>query len=601
MSHRFKYTTAPSSDRHDLDNLRALIPYLWEYKGRVLFAMTCLVAAKVANVGVPLVLKEIVDSLDADNTQMILLPIGMLLAYGALRLSSSLFNELRDVLFTRVRYRAMRRLKIRTLQHLHDLSLRYHLERKTGAVSSDLQRGSASLSSLLNYFTFSIIPVAVEFILVAIVLLSNYDPVFTLIISASVAVYILFTFRIINWRIEYRHEMNRLESKANTEAIDSLINYETVKYFNNEKLEANRCDDTLGQWESNAVSSQYAMSTLNLGQSVIIALGVTAVMFFAADSVMDGDMSLGDLVLVNAILLQLFIPLGFLGVIYRSIRYSLADMDQLVKLLNQQPEITDRLEAKDLQIVSGEVHFEHVDFGYQSGRQILYDVNFTIKPGQKLAVVGESGAGKSTLARLLFRFYDIDAGRILIDGQDIREVTQQSLRTAIGIVPQDTVLFNESIYYNLAYASKTATEEKVHAAAKLAHLHDFIQSLPEGYDTMVGERGLKLSGGEKQRVAIARTILKAPPILIFDEATSALDSKSEQAILMDLKATATNHTTLVIAHRLSTIVDADQILVMEKGRIVELGGHTQLVEQQGIYAHLWALQQKEEDKVKVAD
>lgn len=598
MARRFKYTTAPGSDRHDLANIRALIPYLWEYKGRVLFALSCLVVAKVANVGVPLVLKAIIDSLDAENTQKVLLPTGMLLAYGALRLSSSLFNELRDVLFTRVRYRAMRRLTIRTLQHLHDLSLRYHLERKTGAVSSDLQRGAASLSSLLNYFTFSIIPVAVEFLLVAVVLLSNYDLVFTLIISASVAIYIFFTFRIINWRIGYRHEMNRLESKANTEAIDSLINYETVKYFNNEQLEANRCDDTLGQWEGNAVSSQVAMSTLNFGQGVIIALGVTVVMFFAADSVLDGDMSLGDIVLVNAILLQLFIPLGFLGVIYRSIRYSLADMDQLVRLLNQQPEIIDRRVAKDLQITSGEVRFEHVDFAYQKERQILYDVDFTIKPGQKLAVVGESGAGKSTLARLLFRFYDVDAGRILIDGQDIRDVTQQSLRKAIGIVPQDTVLFNESIYYNLAYANKAATEEKIYAAAKLAHLHDFIQSLPKGYDTMVGERGLKLSGGEKQRVAIARTLLKAPPILIFDEATSALDSKREQAILMDLKATATNHTTLVIAHRLSTIVDADQILVMDKGRIAELGEHTQLIEQQGIYAHLWTLQQKEKDQAK---
>ena len=597
MPIHFKYTEAPSAQRSDYENLRALFPYLWEFRGRVLLALISLILAKVANVGVPLVLKEIVDSLDISASDLALaLPVMLLLAYGALRLASSLFNELRDVLFTRVRYRAMRRLTIRTLRHLHDLSLRYHLERKTGAISSDLQRGASSLSSLLNYFTFSIIPVAVEFILVAFVLVTRYDFVFTVVIFCSVAVYVFFTFKVMNWRMQYRVEMNRLESKANNEAVDSLINYETVKYFNNEKMEADRCNETLGQWENNAVLSQTSMSALNFGQGTIIALGVTVIMFFAAGEVVDGSMTLGDLVLVNAILLQLFIPLGFLGVVYRQIRYSLADMHQLVTLLNETPEIQDGSGSKALQVTQGEIRFNHVDFAYQEDRPILHDVDFTISPGEKLAVVGASGAGKSTLARLLFRFYDVKSGSITIDGQDLRDVSQQSLREAIGIVPQDTVLFNESIYYNLAYAKEGAQREDVIRAAKLAHIHDFIESLPEKYDAIVGERGLKLSGGEKQRVAIARTILKNPKILIFDEATSALDTKSEQAILADLKATAANHSTLVIAHRLSTIVDADEILVMEHGRIVEQGTHIRLLESKGVYAHMWALQQKEKQQ-----
>ena len=601
MTARFKYTEAPSADRSDLANFRALLPYLWEYRGRVLVALFCLILAKVANVGVPVTLKSIVDDLNLDAGMPLILPVSMLLVYGALRLSSSLFNELRDVLFTRVRYRAMRRLTIRTLDHLHDLSLRYHLERKTGAVSSDLQRGASSLSSLLNYFTFSIIPVAVEFALVAVVLISHYDFIFTVIIFCSIAVYVVFTFKVMNWRMHYRVEMNRLESKANNEAVDSLINYETVKYFNNERMETQRCNETLAEWEDNAVNSQTSMSALNFGQGAIIAMGVTVIMFFAASEVVAGRMTLGDLVLVNAILLQLFIPLGFLGIVYRQIRYSLADMQQLVTLLNEKPEITDKDNAPALAVTQGEVRFEHVDFGYHKDRQILFDVNFVIKPGEKLAVVGASGAGKSTLARLLFRFYDVNSGRVLIDGQDLRAFTQQSVRESIGIVPQDTVLFNDTIYYNLAYAKNNATREDVVNAAKMAHIHDFILSLPDKYDTVVGERGLKLSGGEKQRVAIARTILKSPKILIFDEATSALDSKSEQAILEDLKMTATDHTTLVIAHRLSTIVDADQILVLDKGQIVEAGQHGQLLDAQGTYAQMWALQQKQQKKLGVND
>ena len=598
MSPRFKYTEAPSSERRDLANFLALVPYLWEFRGRVLLALVCLILAKVANVGVPLVLREVVDSLDIKASLAITVPVALLLGYGALRLSSALFGELRDVLFTRVRYRAMRRLTIRTLEHLHELSLRYHLERKTGAVSTDLHRGAASLSSLLNYFTFSILPVGVEFLLVAIVLVHQYALVFTLIIFGSVALYIAYTLKLINWRIEYRHEMNRLESQANNDAVDSLINYETVKYFNNEQMESERCNNSLRQWEDNAVKSQFAMSTLNLGQSIIIAAGVTVVMFVAAQGVVDGQLTLGDLVMVNAILLQLFIPLGFLGVIYRSIRYSLADMDRLVKLLNEAPEIVDEENAPDLVASRGEVRFEHVDFAYQPERQVLRDISFTIAPGRKLAIVGESGAGKSTIARLLFRFYDINAGRILIDDQDISRVSQHSLRKVIGIVPQDTVLFNESIYYNLAYAKAGATRDEVMDAARKAHIHAFIESLPEGYDTVVGERGLKLSGGEKQRVAIARTILKAPKILVFDEATSALDSKSEQSILTELKQAAEAHTTLVIAHRLSTIVDADEIMVLDKGRIVEQGSHQQLLQRQGHYATLWALQQKEKQQVR---
>ena len=590
---RVDYQSAQESGRRDRDNLRALLPYLWEYRGRVLLALAALVLAKVANVGVPLALKGIVDALDAKPGLALALPVGLLLAYGALKLASTFFNELRDALFTRVRYRAMRRLTLRTLDHLHTLALRFHLERKTGAISSDLQRGSASLSSLLNYMVFSMLPVLVEFLLVAGVLLAKYDIVFTIIIFASVAVYVWFTFAISNWRMEFRHTMNRLESQANNEAVDSLINYETVKYFGNEALELKRCDQTLRQWEDSAVLSRVSMGALNFGQGAIIAAGVTAVMFFAARQVVAGDMTLGDLVLVNAFLLQLFIPLGFLGVVYRQIKYSLADMDRLVRLLEQEPEIRDAPEAPALRVTRGELRFEHVDFGYHPDRQILHDVSFTIPPGRKLAVVGASGAGKSTLARLLFRFYDVDGGRILIDGQDIRHVSQRSLRAAIGIVPQDTVLFNESIYYNLAYARPGASREEVERAARLAHIHPFIESLPQGYDTIVGERGLKLSGGEKQRVAIARAVLKGPKILVFDEATSALDSRAERAILSALRAAAVNHTTLVIAHRLSTIVDADEILVMEEGRIVEQGSHDALLRLGGHYAQLWAMQLKE--------
>ncbi len=581
-------------DRRDLHNLRNMLPFLWEYRGRALFALGCLVLAKLANVGIPIVLKQIVDQLEQGEKTLLVLPLFLLLAYGLLRLSSSMFNELRDAVFARVRYRAMRRLSNRVLSHLHDLSLRFHLQRKTGAISRDLERGTRSVSSILNYMVFSILPMLVEFSMVALVLLTQYDIIFTLVTFGTVAVYIGFTLAITEWRMEYRHIMNRLDSKANSLAFDSLINYETVKYFGNEGLELQRYDETLQGWEENAVKSQTSMSLLNFGQGAIIAVGVTFIMIFAADGVVTGDMSIGDLVLVNAFMLQLFIPLGFLGIVYRQIKYSLADMDLIFKLLESKPEITDLENAQSLQLKSGEVRFEQVDFSYQPERKILYGVDFTVRPGEKVAIVGHSGAGKSTLSRLLFRFYDVTAGRVLLDGQDVREVTRESLRREIGIVPQDTVLFNDSILYNLSYGRPQASRAEIEQAARMAHIAEFIESLPEGYQSVVGERGLKLSGGEKQRIAIARAILKRPRIMVFDEATSSLDSKTEQAIQETLKEVAKDHTTLVIAHRLSTVVDADRILVMDQGRIREQGTHRELLEQAGVYAQMWLLQQQEE-------
>jgi ATP-binding cassette subfamily B protein len=576
-----------------------MLPFLWEYRGRALLALGCLVLAKVANVGIPLVLKEIVDSLDKADETLLVLPLFFLLGYGALRLGSSLFNELRDAIFARVRYRAMRNLSNRVLTHLHELSLRFHLQRQTGAISRDLERGTRSVSTIFNYLVFSIIPMVVEFGLVAAIMLSQYDVVFTLVTFATVAVYVAFTLAITEWRMEFRHTMNRLDSQANNQAFDSLINYETVKYFGNETLELKRFDETLSQWEDNAVKSQTSMSLLNFGQGGIIAIGVTFIMLLAANSVVKGSMSIGDLVLVNAFLLQLFIPLNFLGVVYRQIKYSLADMDLIFKLLEEQAEITDLKDAKALRLDAGEIRFEQVDFSYQAERAILHNVDFSITAGEKLAVVGHSGAGKSTLSRLLFRFYDVTNGRIMIDGQDIRYITRNSLRSAIGIVPQDTVLFNDTILYNLAYGRPGASQKEIEAAAGIAHIAEFIEQLPDGYQTVVGERGLKLSGGEKQRVAIARAMLKRPRILVFDEATSSLDSKTEQAIQETLGEVAKHHTTLVIAHRLSTVVDADRILVMDGGRIVEQGTHLELLEQQGLYHQMWQLQQKERQTLEM--
>ena len=578
-------------NRRDLHNLRNLLPYLSAYKGRAIFALVCLVLSKWANVSVPLVLREIIDHFEGKQEQLLAIPIALVLAYGAFRLLTSLFNELRDSVFARVRFHAMRELSNRVMKHLHQLSLRFHLERKTGAISRDIERGSRSIGSLMNYLVFSMIPIVIEFALIAIILLSQYTWVFAITIFVTAFIYIVFTLLMSDWRMDYRHKMNRLDSEANTVAFDSLINYETVKYFNNEALEMKRYDDLMDDWEDLAVKSQTTMSMLNFGQGSIIAVGVTLIMYLGVKGVTDGTISIGGLVMVNALMLQLFIPLNSLGIIYRQIKYTLADMDLVFKLLKKKPEIQDEKSALDLKISKGEVRFEGVDFAYQKERSILHGIDFSIPAGKTVAVVGFSGGGKSTLVRLLFRFYDVTKGQILIDGQNISQVTQDSLRKAIGIVPQDTVLFNESIFYNIQYGNLNATEAEVKQAAKMAHIDQFIESLPDGWDSIVGERGLKLSGGEKQRVAIARTILKKPAILIFDEATSSLDSTTEQAIQKTLHEISSNTSTLIIAHRLSTIVDADIILVMEAGKVIERGSHQELLKKKGRYLSMWELQQ----------
>lgn len=588
------YTERPHRDRADWNNLKRLSPFLWDYRGRVLLALVSLVLAKLANVGVPLVLKEIVDALDQPEMRMLELPVLLLLIYGVLKLFASLFNEMRDALFARVRYRAMRHVGNRVLRHLYNLSLRYHLERKTGALMRDLERGAQSVSSILNYLTFNILPVAVEFVLVVGILFFSYDRQFVVVTFLTVIVYVIFTLMVTEWRMSYRLKMNEMDSQASMQAIDGLINYETVKYFGNERFELDRYDNTLGIWEDAAVKSQTSMSALNFGQGSIIAVGVTLIMIFAAHGVVQGDMSLGDLVLVNTFLIQLFLPLGFLGIVYRQVKYSLADMDRMLRLLETEAEIVDVDGAGDLFLREGEVRFDNVSFRYREDRQILKNVSLKIAPGKKVAVVGASGAGKSTLSRLLFRFYEVGDGRITIDGQNIAEVTQHSLREVIGIVPQDTVLFNDTIRFNMAYARPDATEAEIINAARRAYIHHFIEGLPDGYDTVVGERGLKLSGGEKQRVAIARAILKGPRILVFDEATSSLDSHSEREIQRALQEVAEEHTTLVIAHRLSTIIDADEILVMEHGEIIERGSHQYLYERGGVYRNMWDLQRQEE-------
>lgn len=572
----------------------SLFPYVWQYKNRVIVAFGLLLCAKLANVSVPLVLKEIVDRLQHPGAESLALPLLFVGLYGLLRFGNTAFTELRDALFARVLQRAMRGVIHDVFQHLHAQSLRFHLERRTGGLAVDIERGARSIRFLINFTLFNIGPTLLEILMVAGVLFFKYDPWFGAITLLTLLVYIAYTVLITNWRLQHRRAMNEADAAANSRAVDSLLNYETVKYFNNEQYEADRLKVDLRRAEDASVQSEISLAWLNAGQSFIIAAGVTAMMALAALGVANKSMTLGDLVLVNAYLIQLFIPLNFLGTVYREIRNALTDMEKLFGLLHKPAEITDAARAGTLTTSRGEVRFEQVGFAYDPRRPILHDVSFTIPPGRKLAVVGASGAGKSTLSRLLFRFYDVTSGRILVDGQDIRLVSQASLRKCIGIVPQDTVLFNDSLYHNIAYGRPDATRAEVLEAARAAHLDRFIEGLPDGYDTVVGERGLKLSGGEKQRVAIARTILKNPPILVFDEATSSLDSGTEQGIQQELARISENRTTLVIAHRLSTVVDAYEILVLDDGRIVERGNHAALLDADGRYAAMWRLQLREE-------
>jgi ABC-type transport system involved in Fe-S cluster assembly fused permease/ATPase subunit len=583
------------TERRDWQTLKTLIPYIWAYRVRVVFALLCLIAAKGANVAVPLIFKRLIDTLDITPGQaLIVVPAALLLAYGVLRFSTSMFTELREIVFARVTQQAVRNISLQVFRHLHSLSLRFHLDRQTGGLTRDIERGTRSIGSLISYTLYSILPTLVEMGLVIGILLAEYDAVFALIAMVALVLYISFTVTVTNWRTALRRQANELDSAANARAIDSLINFETVKYFNNEEWEARRYDEQLGKWAGAQVKNQYSLSMLNTGQAAIIAVAVTAMMWQAATRVAAGAMTLGDIVLVNAFLIQLYIPLNFLGVLYREIRQSLTDIERMFRLMAENREVADAPDAVALPPGPATVEFAAVGFAYDPKRIILFDVNFTIPAGQTVAVVGHSGSGKSTLARLLYRFYDVQSGAVKVNGQDLRRLTQASLRAAIGIVPQDTVLFNDTLLYNIQYGRPEASREEVEAAARAAQLEDFIRRLPDGYETRVGERGLKLSGGEKQRVAIARALLKNPAILIFDEATSALDSKTEKAIQAQLEQAARGRTALVIAHRLSTVMNADQILVLDQGRIVERGSHWALLAAGGAYAQMWALQQLEE-------
>ena len=580
---------------HVWTTLKSLLPWLWAYRGRMIAAFGCLLLAKLASVYVPIVFKNMIDDLGGGQDALLVLPVGLLLLYGFARLASTGFTELREILFVRVTQQAVRRIALSVFTHLHNLSLRFHLERQTGGVSRDIDRGTRAISNLISYTLYSILPTIIELVLVMGVLAYKYDQVFVWITLASIVCYVGFTVVISNWRIHIRRAVNEADSAANTRAIDSLINYETVKYFNNEAFELDRYDEAMRRWEDASVRSQMTLTMLNMGQQLIIVIGLVTMMWHAAQGVVAGTMTVGDLVLVNAFLIQLYMPLNFFGVVYREIRQALTDIERMFGLLNTQREIVDAPDAQALPTAPISVVFDRVDFAYDPARPILSNVSFEIPAGKTVAAVGHSGAGKSTLARLIYRFYDVTGGQILMNGLDIKKIDQSSLRSGIAIVPQDTVLFNDTLYYNILYGNPLATREQVIAAAKAAHLHEFVETLPDGYDAKVGERGLKLSGGEKQRVAIARALLKNPPILVFDEATSALDSKTEKAIQISMEVAARGRTTLIIAHRLSTVMNADEILVLDAGQIIERGRHAALLAANGVYAQMWALQQQDRD------
>ena len=586
-----KQTKAYDFKTQDIKVLKKLLPYLFKMRGRVILATLFLISAKLANVAVPVLLKEIVDNLDQTNV-LLILPLGLLLAYGALRLASSLFNELRDAIFAKVRYHAMHLIALGVFKHLHTLDLSFHLDRRIGGITRDIDRGTQSVSTLLSIFVFNILPSFFEICLVIGLLWINYGVFFSGISLLTVTFYIGLTLAITTWRMKYRYQMNDMQSEANTNAVDSLINYETVKYFNREDFEVNRYDKTMGRWEQVATKSFTSMTALNFVQGAVIAVGVTLILIAAAEGVVEQSLSLGDMIMIQALLLQLFMPLGSLGIVYRQIKHNFIDMNNMFDLLDKTPKVAQNEQAPSLNVDKGKIEFKKVSFAYPGKDPVLNDINFSIESGQKVAIVGASGSGKSTLAKLLFRFFDVSSGQILFDDQDIKALSLSSVQSAMGVVPQDTVMFNESIFYNIAYGKQGATQQEVEKVAKLAFIDEFINQLPQGYETLVGERGLKLSGGEKQRLAIARVLLKNPPILIFDEATSALDSYSEKMVQKALNLLSEQHTTLVIAHRLSTIVDADKIIVLGQGKIQESGSHTELLKAHGEYAKLWQLQAK---------
>ena len=589
---------APTPPGNDWKTLSRLLPYLWQYKWRVVIALSLMVCAKLANVSVPLLLKELVDAMSlkpGDPQAVLVVPVALLVGYGALRLMTSAFTELRELVFAKATQGASRSIALQTFEHLHALSLRFHLARQTGGMTRDIERGVRGIESLISYSLYSVIPTLIEVGLVLTILAVKFDAWFAGITLAALAFYIFFTVRVTEWRTQFRKQANEFDSAAHTRAVDSLLNYETVKYFGNERFEAGRYDESLERLRLSRLKAQTSLSLLNTGQQLIIASALVAMLWRATEGVVAGRMTLGDLVMINAFMIQLYIPLNFLGVLYREIKQSLTDLDKMFVLMDREREVADAPGASALALQGApDVVFDRVSFAYEPDRPILKDISFTIPAGKTVAVVGPSGSGKSTLARLMFRFYDVQQGFIRIAGQDIRQVTQSSVRQALGIVPQDTVLFNDSVAYNIAYGRPGASQAEIEGAARSARIHDFIASTPKGYQTSVGERGLKLSGGEKQRVAIARTLLKDPPILVFDEATSALDSANERAIQSELASVAQNKTTLVIAHRLSTVVDAHEILVMEAGQIIERGNHAELLAQQGRYASMWAMQQSGE-------